>query len=405
MSDVDVQARYEVRGAEQVAERLLAHLRSQADEMTDYLGELVLAESPSTVPESQQQVLDLLAPKLLAAGLATRTIPGRETGGHLFARPTSGARGRPLQLILGHCDTVWPIATLTDMPLRVDAEVLHGPGSFDMKGGLVLGIFAAAALRTLGLELEVAPVFLFTTDEEIGSFESARHIERLARRACRAFVLEPALDPDGKLKTARKGVGRFDVRVIGKSAHGGLEPEAGASAIVELAHTIHELHALSDPDRGITVNVGTIEGGIRPNVVAPESKAVVDVRVVNQEDARAMEAAILGLQATTPGTRLEITGRIGRPPMERTPRNQALWDAARRLGLSLGLQLEEGLSGGASDGNITSLYTATLDGLGAVGDGAHARHEFVYTESLPERAALLAMLMLLPAHPDGAGKR
>jgi glutamate carboxypeptidase len=218
--------------------------------------------------------------------------------------------------------------------------------------------------------------------------------------ADRAYVLEPSLGAQGQLKTARKGVGRFTVRVKGKAAHAGLDPAAGASAILELSHVIQALFAMNDAERGITVNVGTIDGGLSPNVVAPLSSATVDVRVLTEADARRIEAQIKGLAPATPGVTLEIEGGIGRPPMERTPRNRVLWEIARDRARLLGMELTEGVAGGGSDGNTTSLYTATLDGLGAVGDGAHAAHEFVYLKSIAERAALLTMLMLAPPLKD-----
>jgi glutamate carboxypeptidase len=265
-----------------------------------------------------------------------------------------------------------------------------------MKAGLVQGIFALEALKVLDLQPGVAPVFFINSDEEIGSGESTPQIRRLARSANRAFVLEPSLGPKGKLKTQRKGVGRFIVRVVGKAAHAGLAPEQGASAILELSFVIQRLFALNDVERGITVNVGTIDGGIRPNVVAPESHAVVDVRVLRQEDEPAVAATIRGLQPTTPGTQIIVEGRIGRHPMEKTPGNRRLWELAQEAASDLDIDLEEATAGGGSDGNTTSLYTPTLDGLGAVGDEAHAPGEFVYLDRMAERAALVARLVLDP---------
>lgn len=360
-------------------------------------------ESPTREPAAQRPVLDLLGEELASVGMGVRRLRGRRTGGHLFARPESRTRGRPLQLLLGHSDTVWGRGTLASMPVRVEGEVIRGPGVFDMKGGLVQLLFALRALRELGFEPAVTPVVFIGSDEEQGSPESWRHIARLARRASRAFVLEPALGPEGRLKTARKGVGHFVIRVRGRSAHGGLEPEAGASAILELSHLVRGLYALADPEKGVSVNVGEVEGGTAANVVASEARAVVDVRVPTRADARAIEAAIRGLEPATPGTRLEIEGGVERPPMERTPRNRVLWRAAREAAADLGLEIEEGLSGGGSDGNITSRHTATLDGLGPVGDGAHAAHEFVRLDRMPERAALLACLLLLPELPAPSG--
>ncbi len=376
------------------ARQLLAFAAAQRDEMAAFLKRLVRAESPSTVPEAQQDVLALLDEALGALDFQTRRLPGRATGGHLYARPRERARRRPLQLLLGHCDTVWPLGTLRQMPATISDGRMRGPGVYDMKGGLAQMVFALRALRTLGLTPPVTPVVFVNSDEEIGSGESTPTIRRLARCADRAFVLEPALGRAGLLKTSRRGAGRFTVEVQGRSAHAGLDPAAGASAIVELSHVIQKLHALNDAGRGVSVNVGMIEGGVLPNVVAPTSRAVVDVRVETHEDARRLEAAVLRLEATTPGTTLRIEGRMGRPPMEPTPRNRALWEMARRAGKTLGLDLGEGRSGGASDGNTTSLYTATLDGLGAVGDGAHARHEFAQLDPMVERTALLALLLL-----------
>ena len=265
-----------------------------------------------------------------------------------------------------------------------------------MKAGLVQIVFALEALAAHDFSSQVAPVILINSDEEIGSYESTPQIRRLAKTAERAFVMEPSLGPTGKLKTRRKGVGEFTVRIIGQAAHAGLEPEKGASAILELSFVVQKLFQLNDPQRGITVNVGTIDGGLRPNVVAPESQAVVDVRVLHPEDVPRIEAAILGLQPTTPDTQLIVEGKIERPPMEKTPGNQKLWQLAQQAASELGIEIEEGTAGGSSDGNLTSLYTPTLDGLGAVGDAAHAPGEFIYFDQMVERAALLARLLLAP---------
>jgi glutamate carboxypeptidase len=378
----------------------LEYMRRAEGELIEYLQALILAESPTTVPASQAGVRALLIEGLEAAGMCVRFVPGRTTGGLLYASPISRRRHLPLQMILGHMDTVWPLGTLREMPLEIEDGMIRGPGSFDMKVGLAQAVFALRALKDLGATPSVVPVVLFTSDEEIGSPESERNIVRLAKRVSRTFVLEPSLGPTGRLKTRRKGIGRFDIRVIGVSAHGGLDPYSGASAILELSHVIQKLHALGDRERGITVNVGVVEGGLRANVIAPSSRAEVDVRVWTADDARRIENAIHGLEPTVPGTRLEVEGSVGRQPMERTPRNTALWEAARELALGLGIQLEEGESGGGSDGNLTSQYTATLDGLGAVGDGAHARHEFAYIDPILERAALLTRLLAMPPLPS-----
>lgn len=372
------------------------YLHEQQQAMTSLLTELVRIESPSDVPGAQQPILDLLENELDTLDYRVRRVPGRNSGGQLFARPANGGRRQPAQLLLGHCDTVWPIGTLEHMPITVEDGVMRGPGVFDMKAGLVEMLFAIQALKSLELRPKVTPMLFINSDEEIGSRESSRYVHALARLADRALVMEPSLGPAGELKTARKGVGRFTIKVTGKAAHAGLDPEAGASAILELSHVIQKLFALNDPERGVSVNVGVIDGGVRANVVAPQSSAVVDVRVGTQVDAEHIESAIHGMEAHTAGVEVEVDGRIGRPPMERTPANQQLWKVAQYLGNQLSLELAQGTAGGGSDGNTTSLYTATLDGLGAVGDGAHAAHEFIYLDQLPERTALLALLLLAP---------
>jgi len=384
------------------APRILEHLRGREEEMVRLLRRLVEAESPSLLPDTQAGPQAILRLELERLGFVVRFIPGSVSGGHLLAIPHGRTKGRSIQVLIGHCDTVWEVGTLARMPVSRRSGRLYGPGTYDMKGGLVNIVFALRALQTLGLQPEVVPIVLVNSDEEIGSCDSMRHIKRLAKASERAFILEPALGPFGKLKTARKGNGFFEVRVLGRAAHAGLEPERGASAILELSMVIQRLFALNDPERGITVNVGTIDGGLRTNIIAPESRATVDVRVLTLEDARRVEAEILALEATTPGTELVVTGAMNRPPLEKTPGNQVLWQAAERAGHELGLNLDQGTSGGGSDGNITSLFTPTLDGLGPMGDGAHAEHEHVLVSSMPERAALLALLLLEPSIADVA---
>jgi glutamate carboxypeptidase len=273
-----------------------------------------------------------------------------------------------------------------------------------MKGGLTQMVLALRTLDELGLEPPLTPVVFVNADEEIGSRSSTRYIRMLARRAARAYVLEPAMGESGAIKTECKGIGRFTITVFGKAAHAGLDPEGGASAILELSHVIQQLFALNDPAKGITVNVGTIDGGLRSNVVAPQSTASVDVRVVTLEQAREVERAILALKPQNPDAELEISGGFVLPPMEATPRNQALWRLAQAAAAELGIEIEDCLAGGGSDGNIASQYAPTLDGLGPLGDGAHALHEHVVLESLEERGALLGLLLLAPpmAWPEQA---
>jgi glutamate carboxypeptidase len=378
------------------AEAILTHLRGRREAMTDLLCRLAKAESPSVDHVAIGPVLDLLADELEACGLAVRKLSGHVSGGLLYARPRARVSGRPLQLLVGHCDTVWPVGTLRDMPVRVVGDTVHGPGVFDMKGGLVQLIFALRTLQDLGLSPAADCVVVVNSDEEIGSPDSAPLIRRLAALACRAFILEPAFGLTGKLKTARKASGGFTITVKGKAAHAGVAPEAGVSAILEMSHQVQRLFALNDPARGITVNVGTIGGGVGANVVAAEVRADVDVRVRTRADGIALEAAIRGLTPVDPRTTIVVEGGINQLPMEPTPRNQELWRLARELGERLGLSLDEAAVGGSSDGNTTSQYTATLDGLGAVGDGAHAAHEHTQIPQLVERCALLVLLLLAP---------
>jgi glutamate carboxypeptidase len=379
---------------------ILSALNTEREAMVGFLERLTLAESPSLEPASQAAVRGLMREQLEALAFKTIRLPGKRSGGQLYARPRARARNGSRQLLVGHYDTVWPLGTLRDMPFECDGRYVKGPGVFDMKGGLMQLVFALKAIRSLNLEMQVLPVVLLNSDEEIGSRESTRYIRALASLADRALILEPSLGPDGALKTARKGVGRYTVTVKGKAAHAGLDPERGVSAILELSYVIQQLFALNEPQRGVTVNVGTIDGGLRPNVIAPQSRAVVDVRIATQADAERIDAAIKALKPSAPGIELLIEGAIGRPALESTPRNRSLWRLALSLSQQLGITLTEGLAGGGSDGNTTSLYTATLDGLGPVGDGAHAPHEHLDLDRSIERAALLALLLLAPPLTD-----
>ena len=384
--------------------RLLALLREQQEEMAGLLCTLAEAESPSREPAAQVAMLELLTRELDARGYAAEVLPGQDVGPHLLSYPGDSRPAPGFQLILGHLDTVWPLGTLERMPIVRRDERLHGPGVFDMKGGLVQTLFALDALAALGLEPARPPLILVCSDEEIGSPDSRTHSVRLARDAARAFVVEPSFGQDGALKTARKGVGRFDLRIHGQASHAGIEPEKGVSAILELSRQVQRLFELNDRERGITVNVGTIDGGLGANVIAPEAVARVEARVPDAADAERIEQQILSLEAVEPGIRIEVSGGFGRPPLERTPRNRQLWQAARAAGARLGIDLDEAAVGGASDGNLASEHTAVLDGMGAVGDGAHAPEEHVIVPRMPERAALLAAMLLEPIEDaDGVG--
>ncbi len=381
---------------DRVANRVLDHIRGQQSLLISLLRDLVVAESPSAEPAVHERARHVFMSALIELGwhvVETGPVDGPR---HVYARPATRDRRAPIQLVIGHYDTVWPVGTVAERPFTVDDNIIRGPGTFDMKGGLVQMVLAIKTMQDLGLSPDVLPVVFVNADEEIGSRTSTRYIRALAQTANRALVLEPALGDDGDLKTERKGIGRFTVTVHGKAAHAGLDPTGGASAILELSHVIQKLFAMNDPDSGVTINVGTIDGGVQPNVIAPHSTAVVDVRVPTVAEGDRIEKLIHGLQPETPGVRLRIEGAIGRPSMEPTPRNEALWQQARSLAADLGLDIGRAKVGGGSDGNTTSQYTATLDGLGAVGHGAHAPHEFLYIDKTLERAALLTLLLLAP---------
>jgi len=384
------------------ARRLLAAAAGQQARATAFLQALANLETPSDEPATQRPALDMIASAMQELGMTCRRFRGRNSGGTLIARWPAPS-GTPIQLLVGHCDTVWPLGTLETMPVRIEGSLMHGPGVFDMKAGITQMIFALDLLRQLGLEPSVRPVILINSDEEIGTHDTHGTLRRLAALADRAFVLEPSLAPDGRLKTARKGVAQYRVTVHGKAAHAGLNPEEGISAILEMSHLVQRLHALNDPASDVTVNVGTIAGGTRPNVVASVSTAYVDVRVPTGADGRRIDAALRGMRATREGVRLEIEGTEGRPPMEYTAAGRRLWTAASRIATSMEFELDHGRAGGGSDGNITSQFTPTLDGLGAVGDGAHSAHEHVDLRHMPRRTALLAGLLLEPALGDGDG--
>ena len=376
--------------------RVLNYLQQQREAMVELLQRLVLIESSSDDPAALDRMLAILATEIKSAGMPVRRLPGRASGGLLYARHLLRPARSPFQLLIGHCDTVWPAGTLGTMPLRTESGNLYGPGVFDMKAGLVQMIYALRALSELSLVAPASCKVVINSDEEIGSPDSTPLIRRLARRAERAFILEPAFGKSGKLKTARKAVGSFKLTISGRAAHAGVSPEEGVSAILELSHQLQRLFALNDASRGITVNVGTIAGGTRSNVIAAEVRASIDVRVRTLEDAKAVESAIRGLTPVNPDATLHVDGGLDHPPMEPSERNQALWRLAHETGQRLGLELEQAAVGGASDGNTTSQHTATLDGLGAVGDGAHAAHEYVELYRLVERAALLVLLLMAP---------
>lgn len=369
------------------------------DEFLSLLKKLVRIETPPGNSSSHKKIFSILESELKSLGFESEILPGRMSGGQLYARKKN-QNNKGFQLLLGHADTVWPKETLNKMPFERDENVIRGPGIYDMKAGLTMILYALQLMDRLGLEPELTPVVFINSDEETGSEDSVARIKNLAKAMNRVYVLEPSLDPEGKLKTQRKGVGHFEVSIKGTSSHAGIEPEKGRSAIVELSYIIQKLHELNDPEKGISVNVGKIGGGINTNVVAAESSASVDVRVLTKKDAERVERSIKAIETTTKDVTVDITGGFGRPPLVKNKRNRALWNAASHIGSELGIELKEGTSGGGSDGSYTSQYTATLDGLGAVGDGAHSPTERIFLKETLQRIAILVNLLLLPSLSD-----
>ena len=389
---------------------LIDYCRSQQVQLRRDIETLVRLESPSGVKAAVDRCGAALASMLADAGATVTRFPQVDRGDHLRAEFPGGPRQ---VLLLGHFDTVWNEGELGRMPLREADGRLHGPGVYDMKASLAIAILAVRALFRLKAEatervttervtsgFRLQPednlprvVMLWTTDEEVGSETSRALIEAEARRSDAVLVLEPSL-PGGAAKTRRKGCGEFHVTVRGVAAHAGIDPSKGASAVHELAHQIVALEGLRDPARGVSLNVGVIAGGTRGNVVAEEAHAVVDVRVPTMEDARSVEARLRSLQPLNPEVRIEVTGSVGRPPLERTDGVARLYQQAKEVAAELGVELAEGETGGGSDGNFTAaIGVPTLDGLGPRGDGAHALHEHVVIADLPWRAAFLAALI------------
>lgn len=369
---------------------LLEFCERERDWLIDTATALVQHESPTPDKGAVDRCGRVLRRRLEAIGATVEMAASADTGDHLLA--TIG-NGPTRVMLLGHFDTVWPLGQLDRMPLREEDGRLYGPGIFDMKAGIAIGMLAARALLTAGRLGDRTLAMLFTGDEERGSASSRELIEQEGRRADAVFVLEPSL-PGGAVKTARKGCGEFEMRIRGVPAHAGVEPRRGASAIDELAAQITALGAIRGIRDGVSLNVGIVEGGGRPNVVAEHARAVIDTRVARQEDVHAVEDAIRGLRPTLDRTAIEVVGGFSRPPLVRTPAVVRLYECAREVAGELGRPLAEGGTGGGSDGNFTAaLGVPTLDGLGAVGDGAHALNEHVETGELPWRAALLAGLI------------
>ncbi|HEV2419915.1 MAG TPA: M20 family metallopeptidase [Terriglobia bacterium] len=365
---------------------------SQAEPMLRTLRQSVEIESPSQSKTAVTQMAEFFARELKRTGGKVQTYRHARAGAAVAAEFWGAPRQPQPILLLGHTDTVWDVSTLSQMPFRVERGRAYGPGILDMKSGLVVGLFAIRALRALNIKPRSSVRFFLNADEETGSTAFRSALLREARRARACLVLEPAAE-GGAVKTARKGVGVFTLAVRGRSAHAGINPAAGVNAISELAKQIARIESFARPAAGLTVNVGVAQGGSRSNVVPETASASIDVRVTRARDGDWIEKKMRSLKPILRGARLEMTGGMNRPPLERR-RTAALFECARGLASQLGFALHEASTGGGSDGSfVAALGVPTLDGLGGVGDGAHARHEHILVRELPRRAALLAALL------------
>ena len=372
----------------------LRFFTERKDTITETIRQLVEIESPSDNKPAVDQLGALLAGRFEKIGGHAKFHRVQDFGDHLQVDFAGARSGKPV-LLLGHIDTVYPMGTLSTMPCRVADGRLWGPGALDMKSGIALILHALEGLRTWHSDSLPRPVtVLLVSDEEVGSDSSRRITESLARKSEAVLVLEPSYGIKGAVKTARKGVGEYTIKVTGKAAHSGLDFEKGESAIVEIAKQITAISKLVDLKRGLTLNVGLVSGGTRTNVIPAQATASLDVRVARLKDAPAIDRQLRALKPFNRKCKLEITGGVNRPPMERSAGVAMLYKKASEIAKQLGWKLEEASVGGGSDGNFTaSLGIPTLDGLGGVGEGAHATHESIIIAELPRRAALLAELI------------
>jgi glutamate carboxypeptidase len=376
--------------------QFLRLLKPRLPEMLEVLRRFVIAESPSLEKFPTDYCCGVIAAEWRKHGAQVERLAQVHRGDHL--RVTywpSKSRPAGQLLVLGHYDTVYSTGSLRKMPFRVTSGKAYGPGTFDMKAGIVQALFALQALRETKAALRKRLVFLWTSDEEIGSESSRKLLETEARRSDAVFVLEPSFGPRGLLKTARKGVGEAELLVHGRASHAGLAPQEGINAIHELAHQLARLEKWNDLRRGVTINAGLVEGGTRTNVIPERARAVLDLRALRVSDMRKLERRLHSLRPILPGAHLEITGGFDRPPLEHKM-SAALFARAKSLAAQMNLSLGECTVGGGSDGNFTAAAgVPTLDGLGAVGDGAHSAHEHVLIHTMPARAALLAALLAI----------
>lgn len=372
---------------------ILAYMEQHKQEIIDDLKEFVTLESPSNDKSAVDRLSRALAERFAAAGARTEFLP-REARGDLLRMEWGEGQESGQTMVLCHMDTVFSVGEIAKNPLRIEDGRLYGPGTSDMKAGFTLLLWALRCMKELGLRPKRKVLALLTSDEEVGSHASREVIEAEARRSAIALVAEPAMPPQGALKTWRKGTADYHIYITGKPAHAGADPTKGISAVEELAHHILTLQKLTDMSVGTTVNVGVIKGGSRSNVVAADAYAHIDVRFMTMEEAQRIDGVIKGLKPVLPGAVLRVEGGINRPPMVRTEATVALFQKAQALAADLGFTVAEMGTGGASDGNFTSgVGCPTIDGLGACGDGLHTFEEYVVVDSLPQRAALLVRLL------------
>ncbi|MEW6210275.1 MAG: M20 family metallopeptidase [Acidobacteriota bacterium] len=372
---------------------LLSYFDARSAEILEFIKWLVNQESMSREAEANRRLAENLSERFSQFGAAVDLIREPHSGGILLARCNASNSHEKQLLVVGHLDTVWPIGTLASRPFRVEDDRAYGPGIFDMKAGVAIAAYALAAIKELNGETRRAVTFLMTCDEETGSHYSRDVIEDEGRRSYAALVLEPPI-PGGIIKTGRKGVGEFEVIVRGRPAHAGNDPRGGISAVTEMAHQILAINALNDYDRGTTLNVGVVRGGVLSNVIAAEARAAVDLRFETVAEGERIIEAMQRLSPVVEGARIEVRGGINRPPLVRTENIGLLFDHAKAMAAEVGFELEEGAVGGGSDGNfIAALGVPVLDGLGVDGAGAHAEHEHIIISDIPRRAAMLTKLI------------
>ena len=373
---------------------LLALLHRRLPNMLEVLRQLTFLESPSLDKERADRCCGFLADEWLLRGTLVQVVRQKHRGDHLrIVWSPNTAPPRAQLLVLGHYDTVYPAGSLAKMPYRLAGNKVFGPGTFDMKAGIVQALFALEALQEAQAVISKRIVFLWTSDEEIGSQTSRALIESEARRSDAVFVLEPSLGPRGMVKTSRKGVGEAEIIVHGRSSHAGLAPDEGINAVHELSAQIARIEKWNDHRLGVTINADVIEGGTGVNVIPEIARATFDLRAWRPADMRALEKRLHALKPIHRGAKLEVRGGFDRPPLERR-QSAVLFARAASLAKQLGLSLGEAAAGGSSDGNFTAaLGVPTLDGFGAVGDGAHSAHEHVLANTMPVRAALLASIL------------